>query len=288
MESTKGQVKFRNLIFISLILIGAGLIYRPLNDLLDTASRREYYSHILLIPFISAGLIYWDRDKFFKEVKYFLQGGIPVSLSGILLYLWGIEQKEILNQNDYTAILIFSIIVFWIGAFIVSYGYRAMRLALFPLLFLLFMVPIPMPIMEKVIYFLQLGSAEVTYFLFQIIDIPVARNGFTFELPKVSIEVAKECSGIRSSLALFITGILIAHYFLKTGWKKIILIFCIIPITIFKNGLRIVTLSLLAIYVDEKFLTGSFLHRSGGFVFYIPALILLGLVLLALRKTEKI
>lgn len=264
------------------------MIYHPLNDLLDTAARREYYSHILLIPFISAGLIYWDRNKFFKKINYSPKEGIPISLFGILLYLWGTGQKEIFNQNDYTAILIFSVIIFWIGAFISLYGYQAMRKAFFPLAFLLFMVPIPMNIMEKIIYFLQLGSAEVTYLLFQIVDIQVTRNGFTFELPKVNIEVAKECSGIRSSLALFITSILIAHYFLRTGSRKIILIFCIIPITILKNGLRIVTLSVLAIYIDEKFLTGSFLHRSGGFIFYIPSLILLGLVLLFLRKMERV
>ena len=102
----------------------------------------------------------------------------------------------------------------------------------------------------------------------------------------MSIQVAKECSGIRSSLGLFITGILAGHLFLRTGWKKFILILFIYPITVLKNGIRIVTLSSLAVYVDERFITQSFLHRSGGFLFYIPALFLLGIVLWWLRKTE--
>jgi exosortase/archaeosortase family protein len=55
---------------------------------------------------------------------------------------------------------------------------------------------------------------------------------------------------------------------------------------VLKNGIRIVTLSSLAVYVDERFITQSFLHRSGGFLFYIPALFLLGIVLWWLRKTE--
>jgi exosortase len=100
------------------------------------------------------------------------------------------------------------------------------------------------------------------------------------------MEIAKQCSGIRSSLALFITGILAAHFFLKSSWKKAIFILSIIPIAILKNGIRIVTLSLLAIYVDERFLTQGFLHKSGGFIFFAPALTLLGLLLWGLRKSE--
>ena len=60
----------------------------------------------------------------------------------------------------------------------------------------------------------------------------------------------------------------------------------ILPIAILKNGIRIVTLSALAIYVDEKFITQSFLHKSGGFVFFLPALGILGLILWGLRRTE--
>jgi len=61
----------------------------------------------------------------------------------------------------------------------------------------------------------------------------------------------------------------------------------VFPITVFKNGIRIITLSSLAIYVDERFITQGFLHRSGGFIFFIPALLLLGTVIWYFRKSEK-
>ena len=104
---------------------------------------------------------------------------------------------------------------------------------------------------------------------------------------KVTIEVAKQCSGIRSTMALVITGVLAAHLFLRRPWSKLILMLTILPITVFKNGLRIVILTLLAIHVDERFLTGGFLHKSGGFLFYIPGLVIFGGILLVLRKMEK-
>jgi exosortase len=141
--------------------------------------------------------------------------------------------------------------------------------------------------MDRIIYLLQAASAEATHLLFKITNIPFSREGFSFHLPGMNIEVAKECSGIRSSLGLFITGILAGHLFLKAGWRKVMTALLVFPITVFKNGIRITTLSALAVYVDEKFITQSFLHHSGGFIFYIPGLLLLGAIIWYFRKLEQ-
>ena len=85
-------------------------------------------------------------------------------------------------------------------------------------------------------------------------------------------------------MALFITSILAGHFFLDRFWKKTVLAVVVFPVTVFKNGVRIITLSPLGAYVDPRFLTGGFLHKSGGFLFFIPALGLLGLALWALRR----
>jgi exosortase len=116
--------------------------------------------------------------------------------------------------------------------------------------------------------------------------VPFFRDGFVFHLSGQSIEVAKECSGIRSTLSLFITCTLAGHLFLKTWWKHTILIICVIPIAMFKNGIRIVTLTLLGTYVDPRIL-GSNLHREGGILFFVLALLLLAPILYFLRKSEK-
>jgi exosortase len=178
-------------------------------------------------------------------------------------------------------------IIFWIGAFAFLYGFKAFSEAIFPLGFLFFMVPIPAQIMDKVIYALQIGSAEFTSLFFALMGIPISREGFVFHTPTVSIEIAKQCSGIRSSLGLIITAVLASHFFLKSNWHKAILIAAIYPITVFKNAVRIVTLTLLAIHVDEGFLTGGFLHKSGGFIFYLPALGMMGVILMVLRRRKK-
>jgi exosortase len=104
-----------------------------------------------------------------------------------------------------------------------------------------------------------------------------------FEFTGVTIEVAKECSGIRSSLAMFITSVVAGYLTLPSGWRRVVLSLTVLPITIFKNAVRITTITLLSIYVDGNFLTNSWIHRSGGIVFFAIGLVLLALVIWVLR-----
>jgi len=121
--------------------------------------------------------------------------------------------------------------------------------------------------------------------VFHLLGIPIYRTGFLFALPGVTIEIATECSGIRSSLALLIVGLLAGHLFLRTAWTKVALIMLSLPLLIVKNGIRIVTLTLLSIHVDPSYLTGH-LHHRGGILFFLVALGLLMLILRLLRHLE--
>jgi len=112
------------------------------------------------------------------------------------------------------------------------------------------------------------------------------RQGFVLAVPGVTIEVAQECSSIRSSMALFITCLLAAHLYLRTGWKMLLFVLLSLPVSVVKNGIRIATLTLLSIYVDPAFLTGR-LHHEGGFVFFLIALLILCPVFLWLEKSDK-
>ena len=273
----------RLLIFIGFTLAALALVFQPLQDLMDSTKRSDYYSHIILIPWVTGYLIYSKKkDLLGNPSPCYSMGGILVLL-GLALYVLGFLGAKGLNFNDQVAFLVFSAIVFWVGGFLLLYGLDALRRNPFPFLFLVFMIPIPNVLLSKIIYALQSASTEVSEALFFLIGVPYQREGFVFHLPGVSVEVAEVCSGIRSSLALFITSILAGHFFLDRFWKKAVLAVVVFPVTVFKNGIRIMTLSLLGAYVDPRFLTGGFLHKSGGFLFFIPALALLGLALWALR-----
>jgi len=296
-EHLKGQV----VVFALLTVIGGLLVYESLKDvisfggtiaygpvanLVSVPGGSEYYSHILLIPFVSAYFLFEQRTKILQGAKYCLSG-LAVVAGGLVVYGVALWQDAWLGQNDFASLAAAGSLIFWWGGFLLAFGPEAFKTARFPLLFLLFAVPVPQFLLEGFIRILQIGSTEVTEWLFQLTGTAYVRNGFVYQLPGISIEVAKECSGIRSSIALIITGVLAGHLFLNTGRRKFILLLTVVPFTIFKNGVRIVTLSLLAIYVDPKFITDSWLHHAGGFVFYLPALGMLAGVLWWLRRSER-
>jgi exosortase len=274
----------KNILFFFFCALAVLMSYSPVKALYSS-NKSEYYSHIALIPLVSIYLIFQKRKEIFAKQNYSFLRGILLLLIGVILYLVGRIIGIQLEKNDYASLIMLSVVIFINGAFILFYGLQAFRAALFPLLFLIFVIPIPAVLMDHIIYFLQVGSTEFTNLLFMISGVPFVRDGFAFNLPNVSIEVAKQCSGIRSGLALFITALLAGHLFLKSNWRKFILVLCSIPIAMFKNGIRIVTLSLLGNYVDPRILSSS-LHKDGGIPFFILGLLVLAPILFFLRKTE--
>ncbi len=276
----------RNLLFLLFGVVMLAMFYHPLKELTGLVFKSELYSHIILIPIVSGYFIYLKRRFIFSELEYSFGSGIAVIAIGMIIYFIGIGQGISLDQNDHLALMISSAIILLIGGVVLFYGMKSFQAAIFPLLFLFFLTPIPTQAVEKIILLLQIGSAEATYGLFKLSGVPFLREGFTFSLPGLSIEVAKQCSGIRSSIALFITSIIAGQLFLGTGWKKVVLVLSVFPIAIFKNGLRIVTLTLLGVYVDPRIL-GSELHKSGGIPFFIAGLVFLAPVLWGLRKSEN-
>jgi exosortase len=261
------------------------LFFGLLRDLVQSSLRSEYDSYIPFIPFISAYLIYGDRQAIFSQKGFSYTAGLLIMGIGILLLFVGRNREALFDHRDHLALITFSLVVLWIGGFTLCYGLGSLRAAAFPLLFLFFAVPIPGAALERTIIVLQTGSAEVAYWFLKATGMPIARDGFVFHLSKLDVEVAPQCSGIRSSLSLVITGVLAAYLFLRTSWARILLMLTIVPIAILKNGIRIATLATLSVYWDEKILASD-LHHKGGVVFFILALLMVGAVIMLLRKME--
>jgi exosortase len=116
--------------------------------------------------------------------------------------------------------------------------------------------------------------------------VPIASEGTRITLPGLTIEVAPECSSIRSSLMLVVTTMVVAHLLLRSAWRKVLVIAVAIPLSVAKNGLRIFVLAMLATRVDRSFITGR-LHREGGIIYFLLALALIFLLVLGARRSEE-
>jgi exosortase len=258
---------------------------RPLGTLVSLSLRDDRYSHVLLIPIISGSLVYLQRRAIFSFQRYSLSQGVPLLVGGVALFTFVQTRLLTLNPIDRLSIVVLVIVLVWMAGFVLCYGLQSFRAALFPLLFLLLMIPMPAVVLDNAVLALRKGSAVMTFALYKLFGVPVLWQHFKFLLPGVEIEIAEECSGIRSSLALFITSLLAGHLFLHSGWRRAFFSLFTIPVVIFKNAVRIVTISCLGVYVDPAFLHGK-LHRYGGLPFSLVSLAILVPLLLAMQRGE--
>jgi exosortase len=265
---------------LSLLAFGGSL-----GGLVRLAAQDDRYSHVLLIPVITVCLVYLRRRRIFASPRFYPSKSAPLLVIGIALYYLAQNQLAALNSNDHLSVVVLAMVLVWTAGFVLCYGPQSFRAALFPLLFLLLMVPIPTVALDKTVLFLQKGSAITTYALFKLFRVPVLWQDFRFVLPGVQIEIAKECSGTRSSQSLFITSILVGYLFLQSTWRRVAFSLLTVPVVIFKNALRIVTLSCLGAYVDQSFLHGK-LHHYGGLPFSLVSLAILVPLLFALQRGE--
>ncbi|MEI9976860.1 MAG: exosortase/archaeosortase family protein [Ignavibacteriota bacterium] len=135
--------------------------------------------------------------------------------------------------------------------------------------------------------FLQHGSATVAFRILQASGMPVLRHGMQFSLPGLDFEVAPECSGIHSSVALLMVALVAGYLCLRSGWSRLVLLFLTVPIALIKNATRIVAITTLSVRVDRSFIDGPFHHRYGGAIFSTVAVVLFVLVLAGLQRLER-
>jgi exosortase len=270
----------RWLLFAMWLVCSIAASWTAFTALLRYSFGNDDASHILLIPFISAWLMFIDRGRIFKKLSSDIAVCLALLIPGIAAVLWSIT-----TQPVSPSLCAFGLVLVWIAGFALVFGRAPLKAAQFPLMFLFLFTPLPEGLLTRVVYFLQKGSAEISAVLFALTPLPVLREGFVFHLPRFSIEVARECSGIRSSIALLVLAILVGHFFLRTWWKQAVFLLAGIVMMIVKNGIRIVTLTVLASYVDPGFLYGN-LHREGGVVFFMIGLLLMVPVFWVLQSGE--
>jgi len=153
----------RTLAFLLFNALLIAVFFPVLNSWLDLALRQRNYSHILLIPLVSGWLFFSKREEIFSNI-YTSAGSATVLLAiGSLLFGLGLGQDGQLHRNDHMALMGFSILLIWTGGFVLFFGAQAFRKAVFPLCFLLFMIPLPRLVEDKVMVALQTASAEVSY-----------------------------------------------------------------------------------------------------------------------------
>jgi exosortase C (VPDSG-CTERM-specific) len=284
----KQKQKWRFWVSACFAIILLAAFAQPLLALINYAAGSQLYSYILLVPFVSAYLLYLRRDQLPKKYVIDLPLAI-VSLAaglGVLAFShWLDFVGRVPAENDRLALLTLSFLCCLAAGGLFFLGRGWMRAAAFPVAYLIFMVPMPDAMRDVLETASKSAAAEVANLLFHLSGTPFLREGAIFQLPNITIEVAQECSGIRSSWVLFMTSILAANLFLKTRWRRFALVAFVIPLGVLRNGFRILVIGLLCVNVGPQMIH-SLIHRRGGPVFFVLSLIPFLLVLWWLRRGD--
>ena len=262
---------------------------RSLWDLGAFALRSDLFSHIVLIPVISGYLIWkGSRGMAPPATTRSAWAAVPAAFSLCLLALYWtvLRPRGPLPEVDVLSIMTTAYLGLMLACALACLGTGIVRALCFPIAFLAFMIPWPTAMIDAVEIGLQHASAEAAAALLAVSGTPFVRDGKVFDLPGITLQVAQECSGIHSSYVLLITAAVAGHVLLRSSWRRWVLALAVIPLGILRNGLRILTISMLCVHVSPDMVHSPINHR-GGPVFFALSLIPFFLFLLWLRKPER-
>jgi exosortase len=301
------------------VLYFAGLsvcFARPLYVLAQYSRHSEFFSYILLIPLISLYLIWLQKSELpppagpswkwgavaafgglaflagWECILHFGNCGpywaaMDVSLreDGLVGWHWAAHPGWESQLEDYLTFMTGSYLMFLVAGCLTCFGCAMSRAMAFPIAFLAFMIPMPSALLDRSMTFFQHTSAVTALGLLKAAFMPVFLDNLVLNLPGFQIIVAPECSGIHSTMVLLITAVLAGHLFLRSGWKRALLVVVVIPLAILRNGFRIFVISELCVEVSHDMINSP-IHRKGGPIFFALSLIPFFALLYLLRKSE--
>ena len=268
-------------VFLVLALV---LWWSTLKVALHLGLHDDRYVMVVAGPVICAFLFYWERARIFSRVAWDPAAGLPMMALALLAFV--VARRSIHgNEGTHLSLGMITLVLASMAAFLLCYGRHSFRAAFFPLCCLVLAIPAPGWIMDRVIAGLQQLSAAISYEMIRLSGVPVVAQGPKLGLPGLEIEVAPECSGIRSCLSIALITLLAARLGLRSGWSRVTLVLSSIPLAVLKNAVRISVLAILSAYIDHSILQSP-AHRYGGMIFTPLEVAVLAAFLLRLRTLE--
>jgi exosortase len=244
------------------------LAYFPVwKSLFLTWYNSEDYSHGFFIIPLCIYLI-WRKKEILAETPKNPSGwGLPWILFALLVYLTA-SIAEIMTMKS------FSMVLFLSGVVVYFSGFKMLKELLFPLFFLLFMIPVPAQIYATLTIPLQLFVSAVSTWIASILSVPVFREGNVIHLPEHTLQVVQACSGLRSMISLLTLCTVFGYLSLKSNMLRTILFFSGIPTAIAVNIVRVLVTVFAFYYFNYDLAHGS-VHTIFGMAIFILALIII-------------
>lgn len=251
------------ILFLVFLVLGIPIYY----DMFNQWFNEQDNSHCILIPFVSMFLGYRYAKTVTREMIRPYGPGIIFLVISLFFYIISIVGEIALFARIAFITTLFSLALF-------NLGFDVMRRLYFPLLFLFFMIPIPITLYNMVAFPLQLFASNVSANIVFGVGIPVIREGNVLHLTNGSLEVAEACSGIRSLVSYITLAIFFVHLARFSIIKKLIMLCLAVPLALTANIARVSFSCILAHNYGTSVASG-FLHEFSGMAVFIAGIILM-------------
>ena len=234
-----------------------------LSSLVRQWSSDDNYSHGFFVLPLAVYFAWERRQALAAAVRRPSIFGIVIILGSLLVYTAGLLGAELFL----TRISMIGVIA---GAVLFVWGWTHFRILLFPILFLLLMVPLPSIIFNQVAFPLQLLASQAGEAVITTAGIPVLRDGNVLQLPSQTLEVAEACSGIRSLVSLMMLAIVLGYFTERRTGARVLIAMAAVPIAIIANAARVAGTGLAAEWVSPAAAEGFF-HTFSGWLMFVVA-----------------
>ena len=257
------------------ILAAASLVFIFWDGLIYMVERwdQEEYSHGSLIPIITLFLI-WQKKDALAALRAEAPNGVSGRWVGALVVLGGLLIGLLGELSTIFLIIQYGFLMTLFGTALVLVGWRGIRLIWAPLIYLVFMVPLPSFLYANLSAELQLISSQLGVAFVRWFDIPVFLEGNVIDLGIYKLQVVEACSGLRYLFPLMSFGFLCAYLYTGPVWHRALLFLSTVPITIVMNSFRI---GVIGVAVDRwgiEMAEGA-LHFFEGWVIFMACVFIL-------------
>jgi exosortase D (VPLPA-CTERM-specific) len=233
-----------------------------LGDLYNIWNLKPEYSHGIIIPVLSAYLI-WRRRAELRDLPF------TGSWLGLALIALGLVLRFVGQVTTMQTIQHYAFLIVLYGLILALTGPVIFRRLWMPLLILVFAVPLPSFFNNELSLQLQFLSSELGVWVIRAAGISVLLEGNIIDLGNYQLEVAEACSGLRYLLPLMTLAFIVAYLFRGPVWKRSIIFLVSIPVTVVMNSLRIGFIGITVEHWGTAMAEGALHDFEGWLVFML-------------------
>jgi len=268
-----------SVIGVAALLLGAAFS-DPIMQLLNNWLTRPEYSHGVVIPALSAYLV-WQRSDVLARTPFTGSWlGFLVAVAGVTIWLAG-------ELSTIYAVTQFALLIVIAGAVLALAGNAGFRILFVPVALLALTIPLPRFIYNNFSSELQLISSQLGVAILRLFDVSVYLEGNVIDLGHFQMQVVEACDGLRYLFPMMALGLVVAYFFRGPFWQRALIFLSSIPITIGMNSLRIAVIGLFAERGNTALAEGILHDLQGWAMFMLSTVILLLFVRLILSLGSR-